>query len=101
MVSTRGNDLRTLTHLLSANNQVFANIDPQSTTITSVGVSVIQGQSSALPDLIEANTLIPDLLAKHKKVDFLFYPWENSVIKHGTDQYDLFRKTIRFFKDNL
>jgi len=97
-----GNYLRTLTHLLSANNQVFANIDPQKYYHYLGGrFLVIQGQSSALPDLIEANTLIPDLLAKHKKVDFLFYPWENSVIKHGTDQYDLFRKTIRFFKDNL
>lgn len=96
------NYLRNLTRLLATESQVFQNIDPQKFYHYLGGrFLVIQGKVSPLPDLIETNRLIPDLLAKHKKLDFFLYPWEECIIEQGDDQYDLLCKTVRFFKENL
>lgn len=94
--------LHNQTQRLAADNRLFPNIDPQKFYHYLGGrFLVIQGAAGSIPELIEANRLIPDLLAGHKKVEFIIYPWEGSVIRQAADHYDLFRKMIRFFQENL
>ncbi|MDD5061070.1 MAG: DPP IV N-terminal domain-containing protein [Candidatus Marinimicrobia bacterium] len=94
--------LNYLTSLLVANHRILPHIDPQQVYHNLSGrLLILQGADAALPQLMEANQLIPDLLNQRKFVDFYLYPWESGNIRRGVDQYDLFRKTARFFQENL
>jgi len=96
------NYLRYLTNLLLDDQQIAADIDPHKYYHYLGGrFLMVQGAASCLPELIEANRLLPELLARHKKVDFNLYPWESSTIRKSADQYDLFRKAVAFFRENL
>ena len=87
---------------LLANDQVFRKIDPHNFCYNLRGrLLVIQSASSTLPQLVDAQRLIPELLSIRRPVDFYLYPWENNPIIRSANQYDMFIKTARFFQLNL
>jgi len=87
---------------LLVNHQIFAEIDPQKFCYNlRERLLVIQSTTSPLPQLIDAQRLIPELLTIRRPVDFYLYPWENNPIMSSINQYDLLTKTARFFQLNL
>ena len=58
---------------------------------------IIHGENNALFPLIDSQKLIRRMVNHRKRIDFIHYPWEKTVIESDQTYLDLFYKLLEYF----